>query len=100
MKKIGEVTFLETKCEVIKTYYVNNSNNAIDLIEKETGEPFLSASTNFSYKLNEDEVLIKNYSENYGIREVLMDNKIISKPLEFNINGLDITKHKIYESKR
>ena len=90
------VNFLGFKCMVVKQNYQSNNKIALELIDIKNSEPVLTATVNIEgVNLKEDEVLIKNYSENFGIRGVLMDNKIISKPLEFNINGLDVTKHKL-----
>jgi len=81
---------------VVKQNYQSNNKIALELIDVNDNEPVLIATTNIQgVSLEDDEVLIKNYSENFGIRQVLMDSKIISKPLEFNINGLDVTKHKL-----
>lgn len=89
---IGEITFLETVCNVIKTYYLTNGNIALELVEKETGEPFLVASTNLSRKLKDGEVYIKNYSENEGIKRNLINNKFISEAIDEPQQGITIHK--------
>jgi hypothetical protein len=58
--------------------YHNNQRTSIQLYEQETGEPFMTASVNMPDEyLTEDMVCIKNYSENEGILDVLINAQIV-----------------------
>ena len=59
---------------------------AISLIDTETGEPCLTAST-WVNGLQEGEVAIKNYSENQGILDNLILHGIVYKPHRSVQNG-------------
>lgn len=83
MKK---VTFQDTVCVLTFDRYNNNNRTAITLYEEETGEPFMHATVNLPADLNDDEVFIKNYSENEGIAEALTEAGII-KPIK-DIGGI------------
>lgn len=56
---------------VFKKYY-DNGRTAITLIDQEDGMPYCTATINVpEIDLLPDEVIIKNYSENEGILELL-----------------------------
>lgn len=58
--------------------YAKNKRTAITLYEKETGEPFMVATVNLpNVILKDNEVLIKNYSENQGVYEAMIAQGII-----------------------
>lgn len=79
--KHPEVKFKDWNCIVVLDKYTSNDRTAILLLEKETGDNIAVASINLpKYDLKDDEVIIKNYSENEGILEVLIEAKIISEP--------------------
>lgn len=67
---------------VVATYYEKPKRPAIILYDTD-GSVFSIASKNTDDPINEDEVLIKNYSENEGVIEDLIENKIISKPVRW-----------------
>lgn len=93
---VKTVNFLGFECMIMKHEYSNNKAIALELVDVNDNESVAMATVNIpNVKLEKDEVLIKNYSENNGIRNLLVDNKIISRPLEFNINGLDVTRHRL-----
>lgn len=81
MSKPIVVTFLGEQCEVSFAHY-NNGRRAIELTIQESGEPMAVASVNLPDEpIEDDEVAIKNYSENEGILEVLIHANVISEPL-------------------
>jgi hypothetical protein len=92
-----EVTVYDTVCTVTFDKYQVNNANAIMLTEKETGEPYMTASVNIpNYPVDDNQVCIKNYSENTGILETLTDAGIIKpiKELIPNVHLCDILKTK------
>lgn len=75
--------FRNWNCNVCKVVY-SNHRTAICLTDVETGEPILTATVNIPEEVIEkDEVIIKNYSENEGILDTLVKNKIVSTPIRF-----------------
>ena len=55
-----------------------NGTNAIQLTEKESGNPYITVSTYISgIKLLDDEAVIKNYAKNNGVFEALVEQGII-----------------------
>ncbi len=69
--RIGKVKFLGWSCDVLKKQYYNG-RIALALVDSFDGEPVATATVNMpEIDLAEDEVIIKNYSENEGILEVL-----------------------------
>jgi len=59
-----------------------NDRKAIELINAKNGESVLVATINIpEISICEDEVIIKNYSENEGILEALIQSKVISRPV-------------------
>jgi len=65
MKMYGEEVF------VVFEKYADNGRVAIRLVDEE-GMPFCMATVNVpQVPLQEDEVIIKNYSENAGVLEIL-----------------------------
>ena len=60
----------------------------LQLIDTEDGEPVMMATVNIpGTVLEKDEVIIKNYSENEGVLEFLIENGIVSKPLRTVSSG-------------
>ena len=56
----------------------SNGRPAIELIEAETGEPVLMATVNIpDADLKGREIVIKNYSENEGVLQFLLQHSII-----------------------
>jgi len=72
------VKFLGEELTPVMSRYANGQN-AIQLVDSD-GMPFMTASVAFDVNIADDEVLIKNYSENEGIMEALIDANIIEKP--------------------
>jgi len=56
-----------------------NGQTSIQLIDQD-GMPFMTASVAHDVNIDDDCVIIKNYSENEGILQALIDAGIIEKP--------------------
>ena len=55
-----------------------NGVNALVITDSETGEAWMTATTNLPIKVtNEEECVIKDYSENSGIQKALVDAGVI-----------------------
>lgn len=77
-----KVRFKQWNCVVIKSKYMDNDRIALVLKEEETGEPVATASVNvvdyyFKQQDGENQTFIKNYSENEGILEALIEAGIV-----------------------
>jgi hypothetical protein len=69
-----DITFLGTPCTIDANRKYGNNRTAIILVERGTGEDFLTASTNIPDKhIDLDEVIIKDFSENQGIFKALVN---------------------------
>ena len=74
-----EIVFRKETLTVEIGKYRQNNRKSITLMTKK-GEPFMVASVNINeLDVAENEVLIKNYSENEGIYEALMEANVIKK---------------------
>lgn len=71
----------------IKIGYYANGNTAIQLFGKEDHEPVATATINLYEKLPQNQAYIKDYSENEGMLEVLMEAGIVTKILGYRHNG-------------
>ena len=70
--------FRGTEISIDYTQTYSNGKPVIDFYETETGEPYLTATTNIDgLNLAQDEILIKDYSENEGVLDFLIQNKIV-----------------------
>lgn len=84
---VRKVTFLETEC-VIETARYSNGRLAIELIDTEDGMPFTTATINIPEEpLGDDEVIIKTYSENEGLEQVLVQADIITEKVRYVSSG-------------
>jgi len=82
------VIFLGQECIVEKHAYKSNDRVALELTIKATGEPMATATTNLpNIQLEKNEVIIKNYSENEGIYQILVKAGIISKSIRTEKTG-------------
>ncbi len=79
------VNFLNVDCKVNKQQY-NNGRTALELVAAKDdpehdimeGEPICTATVNVpTVALGVDEVIIKDYSENQGILDALLDAGIV-----------------------
>lgn len=69
-----------------------NGNVCIDIVDR-FGECYLTATTNLGFKVDSNDVIIKNYSENEGIKDCLIQHNIISIQTDV-IDGM-FTLHKL-----
>jgi hypothetical protein len=82
-KNLGQVSFMGYTCDVLQKKYTYSNNNALRLVvvsedPMHDNEPMCTASVNIhGVQLEADEVIIKNYSENEGVQEALLDAGII-----------------------
>ena len=72
------VNFMGEELTPIIGQYVNGQT-AIRLVDQD-GHPFMTASVAHDVNIPDDCVIIKNYSENEGIMEALIEAGIIEKP--------------------
>ena len=73
------ITFWDCNLKVVKAEYKNNNRTSLHLIDKK-GIQHLTATVNVpEIDLNEDEILIKNWSGNLGILECLEQAGIIKQ---------------------
>jgi hypothetical protein len=76
-----EIIFRDWKCKLEFKQY-SNQRIAIELIEIGTNEPIAIATVNMpNVPLEDNQVCIKDYSENEGILQVLIDAGIVSHPV-------------------
>ena len=72
------VNFMGEELNVKLSKYANGQN-AMQLVDQD-GIPFMTASVAHDVNIDDDCVIIKNYSENEGILEALIEAEIIEKP--------------------
>lgn len=80
------------KCVIQEERYAENGRLCLKLVgaakEEYEGEPITTATCNIScMPLREDEVLIKNYSENEGMVEALFKARVIKWPKRWVESG-------------
>lgn len=81
------VKFMMCDCN-IKVLKYNNSRPALQLIDSVDGEPVATASVNLSnIILGEDEICIKDYSENEGMLKALQDAEVVGHVERFVQSG-------------
>jgi len=82
-----EITFNGYICRLEFTEY-NNRRPAIILIDVDDGQTVAVASVNVhGFYLDNDEIAIKDYSENEGMVECLIKYGIVSQPVRFCQSG-------------
>jgi hypothetical protein len=76
------VFFNGWKCKVDRSMqYVSGGKPVIRLFDEQTGEFVATASVNLEgVELGEDETAIKDYSENTGILEALVQANVVENP--------------------
>jgi len=85
---IGKVNFVGFDCVVVKTQYVENDRIALVLEDVNDGATVATATVNIpNVDLAPDEVLIKNYSENDGMLNTLINAGIVEKSDRKVCNG-------------
>ena len=81
------IKFQKWYCDIVFSKYLND-RTAIMLTDVDDGSPVAIASVNLpDTAMDDDEIAIKDYSENEGILEVLVENKIVSEPIRFVKSG-------------
>lgn len=81
------IRYKKWDCNVLFHTYRDNGNTAIQLVDARDGQPVVTASVNLVTKLPEDQVYIKDYSENEGVLEALVEGGIISPPIAYAETG-------------
>ena len=77
---LGLVRFQRWDCLAILHRYQNNNRPAIQLIDRNDHSPIATASINIPQaSLAENEVLIKDYAENVGMLQALIDAGIVTQ---------------------
>ena len=71
----------------IKMSKYRNGHHRMDFIDHRDGLPVLVASVAIEESLSPDEIAIKDYSENEGVLNFLMEEGIISSPLKYFNSG-------------
>lgn len=77
-----KVKFKKWNCIVRKSNYFDNGRIALSLVDKD-GDEVATATVNLpDEQIGEDEVFIKDYSENEGILKALQEAKIVGPVIE------------------
>ncbi len=83
-----KIKFKEWNCILKKEMYQNNQRVALVLEDENDGEVVAHATVNLSkYPLDDNEVLIKDYAENEGMLDCLIEHGIVEKPEYFIYSG-------------
>lgn len=92
-----KVVFNKFNCIAILTKYSSTRQNCLKLIDEKDGCAVAVASTNVPGEYQAlDEIFIKSWSENNGVRKVLIEAEIISPVLEYiNIGFVKASRHKL-----
>jgi len=81
------VKFLNWECDLQFQRYCNG-RLAIQLTDTEDHSPVATATVNLpDARLGDDEVCIKDYSENEGVLAALVNAKVVSEPVRFESSG-------------
>jgi len=91
------INFSGYECFVMHRKYPQNNRHAIELIDTEDCCPVAVASVNIpDVSLEDNEILIKGWSENEGMADILMKAKVIGPVLDKVPTGfVYATKHKL-----
>lgn len=78
-----KVKFKDWNCIIEWSMYLENDNIAIKLLDEKTKELVTFATTNTSEKTDWTKIQVKDWSENRGMWEALVDSGVIeSEPVE------------------
>ena len=81
------ITFLNYKCNIVKEQYANG-RTALLLIDADDNEHVATATVNLpDDDIPEKYVAIKDYSENEGMLNLLIKEKIVAQPVEHINSG-------------
>lgn len=84
---LKNVVFRGYNC-VVRLRQYPNGRHALELVEQGTGQPVAVASVNLpDAPMTDEEVAIKNWSENEGILKVLIEAGIVSEPVRLMPTG-------------
>lgn len=83
---MSKVKFMGYECNAVIKTYQDNGNTAIQLISDD-GEPIARATVNLGHKLAKDKAYIKDYSENEGMLDALVDAGIVKQILTYDKTG-------------
>jgi hypothetical protein len=76
------VQFRNWACSVEVGFYCNNNRPSLQLVDAETGEPVARATVNIpDVPIPDGTVLVKDWSENEGIRHALVDAGVIEETI-------------------
>ena len=82
------IMFRGNRLAVVYGRYASNNRQAIRLVDAETGEPYLVATVNIpEVDIQEDEVLIKDHSENAGILAALESAGVVRSTGQYIATG-------------
>lgn len=82
-----KIKFKEWDC-VLQFHKYNNDRTALMLVDEYDGSPVAVATINIPNEdLGKDEVVIKDYTENEGMLDTLIDAGIISNPVAYIKTG-------------
>lgn len=73
------VTFKQWTCRLMFHRYQVGDTVAIKLVEQGSGEPIATATVNIP-DLDSNEVAVKDYSENQGMLQVLIEAGVVHTP--------------------
>lgn len=71
----------------VRTETYNDGKIRIQLYDSKDGTPYATATARVEEKLEQGEVAIKDWSENEGILDFLVQNKIVRSPHRFFSSG-------------
>ena len=81
------ITFLNYKCNIVKEQYTNG-RTALLLMDVDDNEHVATATVNLpDDDIPEKYVAIKDYSENEGMLNLLIEEKIVAQPVEHISSG-------------
>lgn len=92
---------INNKKYTIYGVYYSNNRKALFITDPVTAEPYATCTVNLpELKCNDDEVFVKDYSENEGMAQILIDNGVICpQPLStFRYNFVEISKYKLTQT--
>jgi len=80
MQLVKKVVYKGWNCNLNKSYYEHGKRVALCLIDADDGEPVSTCTVNLPEEpLADDEVLIKDYSENEGMVEFLVKEGVVER---------------------
>jgi len=87
VKLIKKVTYNGWNCDLLASHYQDNGRLALYLIDSHDREPVAVCTVNLPDKLGENEVFIKDYSENEGMADFLVQEGIVEYTGRHVISG-------------